>query len=216
MITILGETNSILNQYIAEIRDHKIQKDSLRFRKNMERISGIFAYEISKKLKYVSKSIETPLGISELAVLKETPVLATVLRAGLPMHQGFLDCFDKAENAFISVHRKHHNDGSFSITLEYISCPNIEKKVVIIIDPMIATGSSMEMAYNAILEKGTPEHIHIASIITSKDGLTYLQKHISMKNTTIWLGAVDDELTVKSLIVPGLGDAGNLAYGNKQ
>jgi uracil phosphoribosyltransferase len=216
MINNLGATNSVFNQFVAELRDSMIQKDSLRFRLNLERVSQIFAYEISKTLEYANKSIETPLGVADMMVPNETPVLATVMRAGLPMHQGFLQYFDKAENAFISALRKHHNNGSFTIKLEYLSSPSIDGKTLIIIDPLIGSGATVEMAYNAMLSKGNPLHTHIVTIIASQEGLKYLQKHLPMKNVTLWVGAIDDELTVKSFIVPGLGDAGNLAYGDKQ
>jgi uracil phosphoribosyltransferase len=211
----LGKQNSIYNQFIAEIRDAKIQKDSFRFRRNLERVSEITAYEISKRLNYQTVSVQTPLGVAEVPVLEENLVLATILRAGLPMHQGFLNYFDNAENAFITAYRKYSKDGSFNIHVEYLSSPPLDDKTVILCDPMIATGSSMVLAYKSLLSKGTPRHTHIVSIIASKDGLDYMQKHLMMKNITIWVGAIDDELTVKSYIVPGLGDAGDLAFGSK-
>jgi len=215
MINIIGSNNSIFNQFISEIRDEHIQKDSMRFRRNMERLGEIFAYELSKKLCYETKQICTSLGIAEVAVLKSQPVVGTILRAGLPLHQGVLNYFDKAENAFISAYRKYEKDGSFDVEVEYISAPSIEDKVLIITDPMLATGSSMALAYKALLKKGKPKHTHIVSIIASKEGIDYICKTLPMNNITIWVGAVDDELTVKSYIVPGLGDAGDLAFGNK-
>jgi len=215
MVVNLGETNSLFNQYISEIRDQSIQTDSMRFRRNLERVGEIFAYEISKKMKYAETEIVTPLGIARVSVLVKQPVVASIMRAGLPMHQGILNYFDKAENAFISAYRKYGKDGTFQIKFEHISCPTIDNKIVILADPMLATGSSMVLAYKALLEKGTPAHTHIVSVISSKEGVEYLQKQTVGKNITLWTGAVDDELTVKSYIVPGLGDAGDLAYGNK-
>ncbi len=215
MIVNLGETNSVFNSFILELRDKEIQKDSLRFRKNLERIGEVFAYEISKTLKYTSKSVQTPLGVSDVSVVDEQIVLATILRAGLPLHQGMLNMFDKAENAFISAFRKYHKDGSFDIQFEYISSPDIDNKVVILSDPMLATGASMVMAYKGLMERGTPKHTHIVSVISSKEGLDYVTQLLSVQNITLWVGAIDDELTAKAYIVPGLGDAGDLAYGDK-
>lgn len=216
MIKILDKSNSILNQFIAELRDVQVQGDLMRFRKNLERIGEIFAYEISKELKYEKRQVQTPLGIAEVETPSDTVVLATILRAGLPMHQGMLNLFDKAENAFISAYRKYSKDGSFHIQFEHLSCPTVTGKTLILIDPMLATGASMLLAYRAILEKGTPSHTHIVSVISSREGIDYLKKNLSLKNVTLWLGSVDDELTVKSYIVPGLGDAGDLAYGSKE
>lgn len=214
MAHILGSTNSIFNQFIAEIRDEAVQKDSMRFRRNMERIGEIMAYEISKTLIFENREITTPLGISNIPVLKEQPVIATILRAGLPVHQGFLNYFDKAENAFISAYRKYNKNGSFDIQLEYLSSPNLNDKTVIICDPMMATGASMVLTYKALLQRGRPRHTHIVSIISSVEGVDYVKKNLP-ENVTIWCGAMDDELTAQSFIVPGLGDAGDLAYGNK-
>jgi uracil phosphoribosyltransferase len=215
MVNILGSQHSVFNQFIAEIRDELIQKDRMRFRRNLERAGEIMAYEISKKLNYTEQQVQTPLGIAIVPVLTEQPVLATIMRAGLPFHQGLLNYFDKADNAFVSAYRKYGNDGSFHIKVEYISSPSVEDRVLIISDPMLATGSSVVMAYQALLEKGTPRHTHIISVIASRDGLAYISKHLPMQNITVWVGAVDDELTVKSYIVPGLGDAGDLAFGSK-
>ena len=216
MIKVIGESNSILNQFIAELRDVNVQTDFMRFRKNLERIGEIFSYELSKELHYETKHVQTPLGIAEVNLPSDQLVLATILRAGLPLHQGMLNFFDTAENAFISAYRKYSKDGSFKIQFEHLSCPNIDGKVLVIIDPMLATGASMLLAYKAIMERGTPKHTHIVSVIASKEGVEYMRKNLPQKNVDIWLGAVDDELTSKSYIVPGLGDAGDLAYGSKQ
>jgi len=215
MVINLGENNSLFNQYISEIRDQAIQLDSMRFRKNLERVGEIFAYEISKKMEFEKTEISTPLGIAIVPVLKRQPVVASIMRAGLPLHQGILNYFDKAENAFISAFRKYGKDGAFQIKFEHISCPPIDDKVVILADPMLATGASMVLAYNALLQKGTPKHTHIVAVISSKEGVEHIQKKLVGKNVTLWTGAIDDELTVKSYIVPGLGDAGDLAYGCK-
>lgn len=216
MVVNLGEQNSLFNQYISEIRDQEIQQDSLRFRRNLERVGEIFAYEISKRIEYTRKEVQTPLGIAEVPVITNQPVIASILRAGLPLHQGFLNYFDKAENAFISAYRNYEKDGTFQINFEHISGPCIDDKEVILVDPMLATGSSMVLAYQALLRKGTPKHTHIVAIISSKEGIEYTQKKLIGKNITLWTGAIDDELTVKSYIVPGLGDAGDLAYGVKE
>ncbi|MFO8022013.1 MAG: uracil phosphoribosyltransferase [Perlabentimonas sp.] len=216
MIKTLGETNSILNKFIYELRSVNAQKDSMRFRRNLERISEIFAYEISKELNYKPEQVQTPLGIADMSLPDDTVVVASILRAGLPMHQGFINYFDDAENAFISAYRKYSKDGSFKIQFEHLSCPKIKDKVLIIADPMLASGSSMVLAYNALIEKGKPKHTHIASIIASKEGVDYTQRNLPKKEVSLWLGAIDDELTVKSYIVPGLGDAGDLAYGAKE
>ncbi|MEI7724568.1 MAG: uracil phosphoribosyltransferase [Bacteroidota bacterium] len=215
MVNVLTTGNSILNQYISELRDAEIQKDSLRFRYNLERIGGIFAYEISKSLPYQTKEVVTPLGIANVPVLTEYPVLATILRAGLPLHQGFLNFFDKSENAFISAFRRHHKDGSFSINIEYASVTEIENKVVILCDTMLASGSSMVLAYKELITHGLPVHTHIVAAVASVEGIEYVKKNIAKKDITLWVGAVDDEMTAQSYIVPGLGDAGDLAYGKK-
>ncbi len=211
----LGLERTILNQFVAELRDEKIQTDSMRFRRNMERVGEIFAYEISKKLIYIPSEVVTPLGIATMELPNEKPVLATILRAGLPFHQGFLNYFDKADNSFISAFRKYSKDGTFHIQLEYITCPDLNNRVLILCDPMLATGSSIILAYKALLANGMPRHTHIATIIASKEGLKNIQKSLDTRNITIWTAAIDEELTVKSYIVPGLGDAGDLAYGSK-
>jgi uracil phosphoribosyltransferase len=215
MINVLSGTDSILNHFMAEIRDAEIQRDSLRFRKNMERIGEVFAYEISKTLPYEIKEVTTTFGIANVSVISRLPVLATILRAGLPFHQGFLNFFDQSENVFISIYRKTHKDRSFSLNIGYSSVPDMDGKILILCDTMVATGSSMLMAYKEILSKGKPSHTHIVSILASVEGLEYLRKNLPSDDVTIWLGGVDDELTAQAYIVPGLGDAGDLAYGKK-
>lgn len=215
MVHILSEQNSIFNQFVAELRDITIQKDSMRFRRNLERMGEIMSYEISKTLDYQKKETTTPLGIAETSHLVSQPVIATILRAGLPMHIGVLNYFDKAQNAFISAYRRHHKDNTFDIHVEYVSSPNLDDKVLILCDPMIATGASIVLAYKAILSKGTPKHVHIISAISSKEGVDFVRANIPTKNFTIWCGAIDEELTAHSYIVPGLGDAGDLAFGEK-
>jgi len=187
----------------------------MRFRRNLERVGEVMAYEISKTLTYQPQEVRTPLATACVNKAKEPIVLATILRAGLPIHQGFLNYFDRAENAFISAFREYEKDGTFHIRFEHISSPSIQNKVVILSDPMIATGASIFLAYKALLEKGKPTHVHIAALIASKEGIEFLKQNLPMKKTTIWVGAVDDELTSKAYIVPGLGDAGDLAYGSK-
>ena len=216
MITILGNNNSLLSQYLSEIRDKDIQQDRFRFRKNLERIGEIFAYEISKSLKYETKAVQTPLGTANQAVLSDNIVLGTILRAGLPMHTGMLNYFDKADNAFISAYRKYNPDGGFDIKIEYMSSPSLTDSCLIISDPMLASGLSMILAYKELIKRGKPRHTHIVSLIASQEGIKQVQKQLPQENLSIWLGAVDDELTVKSYIVPGLGDAGDLAFGNKE
>jgi uracil phosphoribosyltransferase len=214
MVHILGAGNSIFNQYIAEIREVKVQEDSMRFRRNMERMGEIIAYEISKTLAYNMREITTPLGTANVSVPSEQPVIATILRAGLPVHQGILNYFDKGQNAFISAYRRHHKDGSFDIHVEYLSAPDLTDKTLILCDPMLATGASMVLAYQALMKRGRPRHTHIVSVIASSEGLDYAKKHLP-ENVTFWCGAVDEELTAQSYIVPGLGDAGDLAFGHK-
>ena len=215
MVHILSEQNSIFNQFVAELRDITIQKDSMRFRRNLERMGEIMSYEISKTLEFQKKETTTPLGIAETSHLVSQPVIATILRAGLPMHIGVLNYFDKAQNAFISAYRRHHKDNTFDIHVEYVSSPSLDDKVLILCDPMIATGASIVLAYKAILSKGTPKHVHIISAISSKEGVDFVKANMPSKNFTIWCGAIDEELTAHSYIVPGLGDAGDLAYGEK-
>jgi uracil phosphoribosyltransferase len=215
MIKNLGLNNSILNQYIAEIRDSTIQIDSMRFRRNLERISEIFAYEISKILEYEKKEVITPLGSAEVPVLKEYPVLIPVLRAGLPMHRGLQNIFDKSESAFISAYRKVEKNEKFIIKVEYISTPDLTGKPIILADPMMATGASIVSVYKELITYGKPSHFHIVIIIASAEGIELLKKNLPDKEVTIWVGAIDDELTAKAYIVPGLGDAGDLAFGRK-
>ena len=215
MIHILGKEPSILNQYIAEIRDAGIQKDAMRFRRNLERIGELFAVEISRTLAYEDAEVTTPLGFAVVPVLRDYPVLATILRAGLPFHQGFLNIFDRSQNAFISTYRKSHKDGSFTMNIEYSSVPEIEGKVLIICDPMLATGSSMMFAYKELIAHGKPKHVHFVTIVSSMEGLNHLKMSAPKRGVDFWIGAVDEELTAQSYIVPGLGDAGDLSYGKK-
>ncbi len=209
----LSEHPSIANQFIAEIRDVHLQQDSMRFRRNLERLGEVIAYEISKTLQYTDKAIETPLGLAEVSTPQNDIVLATILRAGLPFHQGFLNYFDRAGNAFVSAYRKHHKDGTFEINLEYISCPRLDDCTLLISDPMLATGASMGLAIKELLAFGQPKKIHIVTAIASTYGLEYIQR--LYPDADVWMGACDDELTAKSYIVPGLGDAGDLAFGAK-
>ena len=211
----LGKKNSIFNHFIREIRDVNIQKDAMRFRRNIERIGEIFAYEISKKMTYENNEITTPLGISSESLMIEKPVLATILRAGLPLHQGLLNYFDSSENCFISAFRKHKRGGDFEIKIEYMSSPDLEGKTVILCDPMLASGSSMVLAMEALLSKGKPKHIHVVVTIASSEGIQYFKENLPFRNCTLWLGAEDKEMTAQSYIVPGLGDAGDLAFGEK-
>ncbi len=213
MIRNISEPPSIVNQFVAELRDVSIQEDRLRFRKNMERVGEIFAYEISKTLSYEEKEVETPLGIANVFLPVDRIVIATILRAGLPLQQGLLNQFDRAECAFISAYRKHHKDGSFDIHMEYLSCPDLTDTQLIVCDPMLATGSSMTVALNGLLEFGQPKHIHIVTVIAANYGLDYVRR--IYPEATVWLGALDEELTAKMYIVPGLGDAGDLSYGRK-
>ena len=215
-IVNLGDTNSILNKFVAELRDVDIQKDSLRFRRNVERIGEIMAYEISKEFHYSTKDIQSPLGIAPMNTPDDQIVISTILRAGLPFHQGFLRYLDNAENAFVSAYRKYKDRLNFDIHIEYIASPRLTGKTLIISDPMLATGSSMELAYEALLTKGVPGHVHVASIISSKQALEYLQKKMPDDKTTIWIAALDKDLDDHSYIVPGLGDAGDLEFGEKE
>mgnify|MGYP000484154489 FL=1 len=212
----LGATNSILNQFVAELRDVTIQTDSLRFRRNIERIGEILSYEISKQISYENKNVQTPLGRASLMVPCSQVVISTILRAGLPFHQGFLNYFDHAENAFVSAYRKYKDRLNFDIHIEYIASPRLNGKTLIITDPMLATGSSMELAFQALLTKGEPDHIHVASIIASKQAIHYIKEKMPAEKTTVWAAAIDDQLDEHSYIVPGLGDAGDLAFGIKE
>lgn len=215
MITILNKETSLFNNLLAEARDQNIQKDSARFRSNCERMGEIFGYEISKQLESETKQITTPLGIAGEKVITEAPVIVSVMRAGIALHMGLLRMLDNAAGGFVSLYRNHDKDGSFQISLEYLSCPDIEGKTVILCDALIASGSTITLAHKALLTRGTPKHVHIVSMIASKEGLASARKKLPTKEVSFWLGAVDDELTVKSYIVPGMGDAGDLAYGEK-
>jgi uracil phosphoribosyltransferase len=214
-IHYLGESNSVLNTFIAEIRDKEIQKDSLRFRRNIERIGEILSYELSKTLSYSSVSVETPLAKKEMQIPNNNLVLCSILRAGLPLHQGLLNYFDKAENAFISAYRHHpNNDHEFEIVVEYFASPEITNKTLLLADPMLATGQSLVAVYEAIKKYGTPKELHIVVVIASKEGVAFIEKYFP-ENTHLWIAALDDELNSKGYIVPGLGDAGDLAFGKK-
>jgi uracil phosphoribosyltransferase len=214
MVHHLSEKHSLLSNWIAELRDVQIQKDRMRFRRNIERIGEVIAYEMSKQMAHKVVNTTTPLGTHASKILMEQPVIATVLRAGLPMHQGMLNYFDKADNAFISAYRKHHPDGSFEISVEYLSCPDLNNRILIIADPMLATGASLVETIQAITKTQKPKEIHIAVAIASKKGLETVQAAVGM-DISIWCGDIDDVLNDKSYIVPGLGDAGDLAYGTK-
>ena len=211
----IGEQNSILNKFISQLRDKKIQKDSMRFRRNLERIGEIFAYEISKMMDYTQKQVTTPLGISDIDIYDDKVVVATILRAGLPLHQGILNYFDDAQNAFVAAYRKYDKGEGFHINIEYASTPDLTGKTLILADTMLATGASLEIAYNRLLEQGEPKHTHLVCPIASSYAVEYLQKNLDGSKTTLWVAAIDEELTSRSYIVPGLGDAGDLAYGIK-
>ena len=213
MIINLSEQHSLVSNWINELRDINIQQDRMRFRINLERIAEVAAYEISKVLPFVEREVETPLGTATVKVLKDQPVLATILRAGLPMHNGLLNYFDKADNAFVAAYRKHEKDGTFEISLEYMSCPDLENRVVIVSDPMLATGASLVKTIHFLKEEGPPKEIHIVCAIACTVGIEYVKREDP--SVTIWCGDIDEELTAKSYIVPGLGDAGDLAYGSK-
>lgn len=212
----LEQFSSLFNSIMAEIRDVEIQQDRMRFRRNLERIGEIMAYEISKTMDYVSKEVVTPLGVKEVKVLAEQPVLATILRAGLPFHQGMLNMFDNADNAFIAAYRKYDMNDDSEIRVEYFSAPNMDGRVLIICDPLLATGESMVKTIDGLLgDDMVPKHIHIAVAVASSDGLEHLKYKMSNRPVTIWVGSVDDELTARAYVVPGLGDAGDLAFGEK-
>ena len=213
MVINLSDQHSLVSNWVAELRNTEVQTDRMRFRRNLERIAEAIGYEISKKMPWEEKEITTPLGISNCKVLREQPVLATILRAGLAMHNGLLNYFDKADNAFISAYRKHNIDGSFDIRLEYMSCPDIENRIIIVSDPMIATGSSLVKSIQFLKEEGTIKELHVVCAIACTVGIEYLLR--AEPRATIWCGDIDDEITAKGYIVPGLGDAGDLAYGAK-
>lgn len=206
---------SLVSQYLTELRDIKVQNDMLRFRRNLERIGQIMAYEISKCIRYKTVTIYTPLAKCDSRVIEDNIVLATIFRAGIPFHQGFLDYFDSAENAFVSAYRKYKEKENFDVFIEYIASPDINGKTLVIVDPMLATGTSMELSYRALLTKGTPARIHLASVIASQKAVDYIGDHFPGDITTLWTGAIDPVINEHSYIVPGLGDAGDLAYGTK-
>lgn len=214
MLHILNKQNTVFNHFLAEMRDINVQGDSMRFRRNLERCGELLAYEISKKLDYENVEVTTPLGIANINLVNDRVVIGTILRAGLPFHQGFLNYFDKAQNAFVTAYRKHHKDGSFEIKVEYMSCPDLTDKVLILVDPMLATGASMMKVFKALLSNGQPKHTHFVGLIASDEGVQHVKSH-APANTDIWVGSIDDELTAQAYIVPGLGDAGDLAFGKK-
>ena len=214
MLTNLSTQHSLIGNWISELRSTQLQADRLRFRRNLERIGEATAFEISKQLPYDKTEIQTPLGIHNSYVLKEQPVLATILRAGLPLHQGMLNYFDKADNAFISAYRKHSRDGNFAIQLEYMSCPTLDNRTLIVCDPMLATGASLVAAIQALKTAGTPVEIYVVCVIAATVGIEFLRRELG-ESLHIWCGDIDDELTAKGYIVPGLGDAGDLAFGSK-
>lgn len=216
MIRVLDQENTILSRYVAQLRDEVTQRDPMRFRRNLERTGEVMAYEISKTLNYRQQTVVTPLGEAEMMLPADEVVIASILRAGVPMHNGFLNMFDDASNAFVSAFRKYSKDGTMKIVLEQVTTPSLEGKVLIVVDPMLATGASIELAYYALVEKGgVPAHTHLAAVISSADGIEYVKKHLPMEHVTLWTAAVDEEMTVKSYIVPGIGDPGDLAYGKK-
>lgn len=209
--------NSIINNFVAEVRNVEVQDDRMRFRKNLERIGELMAYEISKTLDYEKVTVTTPLAEKDTNILVDQPVLATILRAGVPMHQGFLNVFDKADNAFIAAYRKYDKNEDYEIRIEYYSAAKIDGRVLILVDPMLATGSSMVQCLEGLLHgEMKPKKLHLVSIIASAEGVDYVKKKLSKYDATLWVGSIDDELTAKAYIVPGLGDAGDLAYGEKE
>lgn len=211
----LSETNSVLSQFVAEIRDKTIQKDSLRFRRNIERIGELMAYEMSKTFNYTIKQIQTPLGNASVNTFDDKLVISTILRAGLPFHQGFLNIFDKAENAFVSAYRKFIDEEHFNIHVECLASPRIDDKMLLIVDPMLATGGSLELSYQALMTKGHPVKVHVAAIIATDKALDHISNTLPT-DTTVWCAAIDHKLNEHSYIVPGLGDAGDLSYGEKE
>lgn len=210
-----AETPSLVSHYLMEMRSVDIQCDPLRFRRNLERLGEIMAYEISKTLDYNTVQIQTPLAKADCKVIADDIVLATIFRAGIPFHQGFLAYFDRAQNAFVSAYRKYKEKENFDVCIEYLASPNLDGKTLVLVDPMLATGASMELSYRALLTKGTPAKLHIASVIASKKAVDYLNG-VLPDDATLWVGVIDDEINAHSYIVPGLGDAGDLAYGVKE
>jgi uracil phosphoribosyltransferase len=216
MVKILNSENTILNKFLSQMRDKGVQGDSMRFRRNMERVGEIMAYEISKSLNYKTRMVETPLGVAAVEEISDKVVVATILRAGLPFHQGFLNYFDDAENGFVSAYRKSRPDGSFIVDVEYVSTSSLTGKTLILVDPMLATGTSLMLVYDALIRRaGEPDHTHFAAVFASEQGVDYVKRHCNAQKCTLWCAAVDQELTSKSYIVPGIGDAGDLAYGVK-
>ncbi len=215
MVVELVSRPSIADQFIAELRDVNVQRDPMRFRRNLERLGEVIAMEMSRTLTYEEHEVQTPLGLAQARRLVQQPVLATILRAGLPMHQGLLNYFDRADNAFISAYRKHRKgEDAFDIEVEYLSSPSLEDRVLVLCDPMLATGQSMVLVYKALLRQGKPRALHVVSAIASNEGLAYARRHLP-PDTRFWIGAIDEEMTAQAYIVPGLGDAGDLAYGSK-
>ncbi|AUS05231.1 uracil phosphoribosyltransferase [Pseudotamlana carrageenivorans] len=211
----LSKQNSILNSFLSELRDVNIQRDAMRFRRNIERVGEILAYEMSKSLNYRSENTQTPLGTSSAKLPQNEIVLCSILRAGIPLHNGLLNYFDRAENAFISAYRQHkENPETFEIVVEYLACPSLENKTLILADPMLATGQSMVATFEALKAFGTPKDIHLISVIGAKPGVNFVKKHFG-KHTKLWIGTIDDKLNEKGYIIPGLGDAGDLAFGEK-
>lgn len=215
MVMELVKQRSVVNHFIAELRDLNVQKDPMRFRRNLARIGEVMALEMSRTMDYVETEVTTPLGVARTELMAEQPVLATILRAGLGLHQGFMNYFDRADSAFVSAYRKHRKgEDAFDIEVEYLSSPSLEDRVVVLCDPMLATGRSMVLVYKALLRLGKPKALHVAAVIASAEGLEYAKLHLP-PGTRFWIGAVDDEMTAQAYIVPGLGDAGDLAYGAK-
>lgn len=215
-IVNFADTPSLVSQYMSELRDTGVQRNPLRFRRNLERIGEIMAYEISKTMRFRTVPVETPLATAQCQVIDEKVVLGTIFRAGVPFHKGFLDYFDRAQNAFVSAYRKYNDKDSFDVFIEYIASPRLDGKTLIIADPMLATGSSMELSYRALLTKGEPSHIHVASVIASQAAIDFIKANFPDDRTTVWTGVIDPEINSHSYIVPGLGDAGDLAYGEKE
>jgi uracil phosphoribosyltransferase len=215
MVVELVSRPSIADQFIAELRDVSVQQDPMRFRRNLERLGEVIAMELSRTLTYDEREVQTPLGVARARGLAQQPVLATILRAGLPLHQGLLNYFDRADNAFVSAYRKHRKgEDAFDIEVEYLSSPSLEDRVLVLCDPMLATGQSMVLVYKALLRQGRPRTLHVVSAIASNEGLEYARRHLP-PDTRFWIGAIDEEMTAQAYIVPGLGDAGDLAYGSK-
>ncbi len=210
----LDKTNSVLNHFISEIRDQKIQKDAMRFRRNIERIGEILSYELSKELDFKDHIVQTPLGEKKTQIVSDQLVLCSVLRAGLPLHQGILNYFDQIENAFISAYRKHSSEEEFEIKVEYLASPSLDSKIVILADPMLATGSSLVSVYEVLKKRGSMKQVHIVAVIAAQEGIEFISSHFP-ENTHLWVATVDQELNSKGYIVPGLGDAGDLAFGHK-